>query len=182
MRYALLALPVLPLFASPAFADMIAPWHRSLRVVTTVTSEESMPRYTFYVVYYLGDEKPMRVAVEPGKATVIDLEPTRGTTLVAVPATLPDGDRVAIDVARRDKPCPPGVKSIPIDTYLHVHQLDYRDQPERHVVVRRTSDGVEFDVTREPGSSGSRRAIVLGSTLTAVAIFLGIRWARRRPA
>ena len=166
--------------AGSASADMIAPWHRSLSVTTVITSDEPLPGYEFYVVHKLGEDIPDRIVVEPGKRTVVSLEPTRGTTLVAVPISLSNGGNVAVDVARRGKPCPPGVRAIPIDTYLHVHQFDHRDEPERHVVVRKGSDGVEFEVIRRAGSSGSREVIAGGLALTALAILIGFRRARRR--
>lgn len=176
---ALLAVVIL---TKPALSDMSIPFHSKAPVWTTVTLSEPLPEYAFYAEGLPQREKWVPITFDLNKTTAIEALDYRGTRLIAVPRAFAEQFKTPDELRKAVwKENLSGVSSVELPKHLDVFTLDLVATTDHEVVIRRGPDGVLFDVVKEPRSSGSRWVCMgIGLLLAACAIFLGLRWARRR--
>jgi hypothetical protein len=171
-----LAVVVAVLMADAASADMSTPLHTRVPTRTTVMLEKPIPGYFFYAY---GDGYAVRLPLDTALGAEVPNLASR-MLLLAVPATIAERFPTAELLAKQlETKFPDGVQTFEFKAFFDEFPLDTRRDDKLRIVIRQGKDGIEFEETKRPQSSGSCWVMLAGLGWTVLAILFGFRWARR---
>jgi len=164
----------------PARGDMSSPVHTRVPTRTTVTLEKPIPGYVFYAASQFDDGYIVRLSFENGRTVAVPHLNDR-MVLIAVPEAVvgkfPTAETLVKELREKR---PAGVCWYSYDGFFSDFTLDTHRDDKLHIVIRQGKDGIEFEETKRPSTSGSYRVLLAGLGWTVLAILFGCRWARRR--